>query len=122
MCITIKKEMFTGDIMKNAMWYLGFLSILSLLYFVEGKPGFLGFLGFLPYFGIYNIKDERLDINVGRATRNAFMYVMFFGTGTIVYCYLTKNPALLGPAFPVLFGGCLLVCVLSVFYYEFTGN
>jgi hypothetical protein len=114
--------MLWGDIMKNAMWYLGFLSILSLLYFVEGKAAFLGFLGFLPYFGMYNIKDERLDMNVGRATRNAFMYVMFFGTGTIVYCYLTKNPALLGPAFSVLFGGSLLVCVLSVFYYEYTGN
>jgi len=108
--------------MKNALWYLGFLSIFSLLFFVEGKPVFLCFLGFLSYFSLYNIKDERLEINVGKATRNAFVYMMFFGTGTIVYIYLTQSTELLAPAFPVLFGGSLLVCILSVLYYEVTGK
>jgi hypothetical protein len=108
--------------MKNALWYLGFLSVFSLLFFVERKPAFLGFLGFLSYFSLYRIKDERLEINVGKATRNAFMYMMFFGTGTLVYVYLVHDPDLLAPAFPVLFGGSLLLCVLSVLYYEITGK
>ncbi|MCK4247325.1 MAG: DUF3796 domain-containing protein [Methanomicrobia archaeon] len=108
--------------MKNALWYLGFLSIFSLLFLVEGKPAFLGFLGFLPYFSLYNIRDERLEINIGKATRNAFMYMMFFGTGTIVCVYLLHDPDLLAPAFPMLFGGSLLTCILSVLYYERTGK
>ena len=108
--------------MKNALWYLGFLSILSLLYFVEGKTGFIGFIGFISYFSIYSMSDERIEINVGRATRNAFMYVMFFGTGTIVYGYLTKNQEILLPAFVLLFGGSLIVCILSLFYYDRRGK
>jgi len=104
--------------MKNTMWYLGFLSILSLLFFVEWKVGFLGFLGFLPYFSIYKMNDERIERNVGKAARNAFMYTMFFGTGTIAYGYLTKNTEILMPAFILLFGGSLLVCIISLFYYD----
>ncbi len=104
--------------MKNALWYLGFLSVFSLLFFVDWKPAFLGFLGFLPYFSLYNIKDERLEVNVGRATRNTFMFTMFFGTGSIVYVYLVERPELLTSIFPVLFGGSLLVCILSILYYE----
>jgi len=108
--------------MKCTMWYLGFLSILSLLFFVEWKVGFLGFLGFLPYFSIYKMNDERIEMNVGKATRNAFMYTMFFGVGTIVYGYLTKNTEILMPAFSLLFGGSLIVCILSLFYYDRMGK
>lgn len=108
--------------MKNALWYLGFLSVLSLLYFVEWKAGFLGFLGFLPYFSVYKVSDERLEINLGRATRNAFMYVMLFGSGTITYGYVTQNREILLPAFALLFGGSLIICILSLFYYSRTGK
>ena len=108
--------------MKNVLWYLGFLSLVSLLYFVEGKTAFLWFLGFLPYFALYNVSDERLEIVVGRATRNTFMYTIFFGVGTIVYIYLTDKIELLAPAFVILLGGNLLVCLLSVLYYESRGK
>lgn len=108
--------------MKNMLWYLGFLSVLSLLYFVEGKIGFLGFLGFLPYFSIYKMGDERIEKNVGRATRNAFMYTVFVGSSTLAYGYLTKNTEILFPAFILLFGGALIVCLLSLFYYDRTGR
>jgi len=109
--------------MKNAFWYLGFLSIVSLLYFIEGKTAFLSFLGFIPYFAMYNLNDERLERTIGRATRNAFMYTIFFGVGTIVYIYLTKsNTELFAPAFVFLFGGSLIVCLLSVFYYDRAGK
>ena len=108
--------------MKNAMWYLGFLSVLSLLFFVEWKAGFLGFLGFIPYFSIYKMSDERIELNVGKATRNAFMYTMFFGSGTLVYGYLTQNLEIMLPAFTLLFGGSLLVGILSLLYYDRTGK
>ena len=104
--------------MKNILWYLGFLSAVSLLYFVEGKTAFLLFLSFIPYFATYNISDERLEINLGRATRNAFMYTILFGVATIVYIYLTHSIELFAPAFVVLFGGCLMVCLFSLLYYD----
>jgi hypothetical protein len=108
--------------MKNVFWYLGFLSVLSLLYFAEGKIGFLGFLGFISYFSIYKMSDERIEKNIGRATRNSFMYTTFFGAGTIAYGYLTKNMDILLPAFVILFGGALVVCLLSLFYYDRLGK
>ena len=108
--------------MKNTLWYLGFLSVVSLLYFVEGKTAFLWFLCFLPYFATYNMSDERIEMNFGRATRNAFMYTMFLGVATIVYIYLTQRTELFAPAFVFLFGGSLLVCLLSLLYYDRTGK
>jgi len=108
--------------MKNVLWYLGFLSLLSLLYFVEGKTAFLWFLSFIPYFATYNVNDERIEANTGRATRNAFAFTIFFGVATIVYIYLTHSTELFAPAFVVLFGGCLLVCILSLLYYDKTGR
>jgi len=108
--------------MKNMFWYLGFLSVLSLLFFVEGKAGFLGFLGFISYFSVYKLDDERIERNIGRATRNAFMYTIFFGSGTLAFGYLTKDLEILLPAFVVLFGGALIICLLSLFYYDRTGK
>lgn len=111
-----------GDVMKNVMWYLGFLSLLSLLYFVEGKTAFLWSLGFLSYFGLYKENDEMLEMLVGKATRNAFMYTMFFGAASVAYMYVTDTTELFGVAFVVLFGGSLLVCILSLFYYYRAGR
>ncbi len=111
-----------GDNMKNMLWYLGFLSLLSLLFFAEWNVGMLGFAGFISYFSIYNMSDERIEVNIGRATRNAFMYTTFFGSGIFAYGYLTKNLEILLPAFVLLFGGSLLVCLLSLFYYDKQGR
>jgi len=107
---------------KNSFWYLGFLSILSLLYFVEGKVGFLGFLGFISYFSVYKMSDERIEINIGKATRNAFLYTIFFGSATITYGYLTKNIEIMLPAVVILFGGALVICLISLFYYDKIGK
>ncbi|MCK5282930.1 MAG: DUF3796 domain-containing protein [Nanoarchaeota archaeon] len=108
--------------MKNMLWYLGFLSVVSLLYFVEGKTAFLWFLCFIPYFATYNASDERLEINFGRATRNAFMYVIFFGVASIVYIYLTHSIELFAPAFVILLGGSLMICLFSLLYYDKAGK
>ncbi len=108
--------------MKSAFWYLGFLSLLSLLFFVEWKIGFLGFLGFISFFSIYKMSDEMLEANIGRASRNAFLFAMFFGSLSLAYLYLTNNLELLKAAFVVLFGGGLLVCLISLFYYQKVGK
>jgi hypothetical protein len=109
--------------MKNVLWYLGFLSVVSVLYFIEGKTVFLWFLSFIPYFAMYNLSDERLEQIVGRATRNAFMFSIFFGVGMFVYIYLTNSSIeLFAPAFVFLLGGGLMVCLFSVFYYDRVGK
>lgn len=108
--------------MKSMLWYLGFLSVFSLLYFVEGKAGFLGFLGFISYFSVYNMNDEMLEKNVGRGTRNGFMFTMFFGAASIAYMYMTRSMDLFTVAFTMIFGGTLIVGILSIFYYSKTGK
>ncbi len=106
----------------NKLWYLGFLSLVSVLYFVEGKTAFLWFLAFIPYFALYNVSDERLDQNLGRATTNSFMFTVLAGVAALMYIYLTGSEALFAPAFVVLLGGSLLVCLISLFYYDKAGG
>ena len=108
--------------MKNMLWYLGFLSVVSLLYFVEGNFAFLWFLAFVSYFATYSLSDERLEVNLGRATRNAFMFGILFGVATVVYVYLTGNEELFAPAFVFLFGGSLVICLFSLFCYDKAGR
>jgi hypothetical protein len=109
--------------MKNALWCLGFLSLLSLLYFVDGGWTHLCFLGFVPYFATYWAKDERFELNVGRAAGNAFLYAVFSGAVSIVYISLTgKTVYNWAFAFVALWAGCIIVCVLSFYYYDLTGR
>jgi hypothetical protein len=108
--------------MKNALWYLGFLSLLSLLYLKEGKTAFLWSLGFIPYFSLYRVSDERLEALVGKATRNAFMYTMGSGAAIIVYIYLFGTTEFFPIAFVLMFGGTLLICITSLLYYHTKGE
>lgn len=108
--------------MKNPIWYLGFLSLLSLLYSVKGTWTYLCFLGFIPFFLTYWAKDERVDVNVGRASRNAFIYVVASGAVSIVYSSLTGDVTALRWAFALLFSGCIIICVLSFLYYDLRGG
>lgn len=105
--------------MKNTLWYLGFLSPLSLLYFVTGNIGFADFAAFAVYFTIYGENDERLQANVGLATRNAFLYVVFAGAISLIYINISKNMFYFPSAFALLFSGSILICVLSYFFYNF---
>lgn len=104
------------------LWYLGFLSVMSLLYFVEGNVNFLWFVAFIPYFATHNANDERMEENMGKATRNAFAYTIFFGVAAIAYIYLTGSVDLFAPAFVGMLGGTLIVCLLSLFYYDRRGR
>ncbi len=105
--------------MKNALWYLGFLSPLCLLYFVTGNIGFAGFAAFAVYFTVYGENDERLQRNVGLATRNAFLYVVFAGAASIIYTTIIKDNSIFPVAFTLLFSGSIIICVLSYFFYNF---
>jgi hypothetical protein len=104
--------------MKNALWYLGFLTPLSILFFVTGETGYLGFAAFAPYFMIYGENDERLRLNVGLATRNAFLYVVLSGAICIIYMNLTQNVSFFPFAFTLLFSGSIIVSVISYAFYN----
>lgn len=104
--------------MKNALWYLGFLSPLSLLYFLTGEIGFLGFAAFALYFTIYKENDERLQINAGLATRNAFLYVVLIGAIFFFYINITQNKSFFPIAFVLMFSGSIVISVLSYGYYN----
>jgi asparagine N-glycosylation enzyme membrane subunit Stt3 len=109
--------------MKNVLWYIGFLSFLSLLYFKDHDTGFLLFLSFLLFFFTYLAKkDERIDINIGRATRNAFLYTMGSSAVAILYITLVGNVALYQWAFAGVITGTLGISVLSFLYYDLSGK
>ena len=108
---------------RSSLWYLGFLSLLSLLYFVNGNPGFFGFLGFVPYFVIYRMGDERIEANIGKASRNAFMFAVLLGSAALTYIRLMGlgNDAFV-EAFGLMLGGLLTVCLGSLVWYEAAGR
>jgi hypothetical protein len=104
--------------MKNALWYLGFLSPLSLLYFFTGEVGFLGFAVFALYFTIYKENDERLEINAGLATRNAFLYAALVGAISLFYINISQDKSFFPIVFVLMFSGSIVVSVLSYGYYN----
>jgi len=109
--------------MKNILWYLGFISILSILYFIKGDSGYLLFLSFALFFFTYWTKaDERINQNIGRATRNAFLYTMFSSVLSILYINLTENIDFYQWGFALVITGTLAICILSFLYYDNTGN
>jgi hypothetical protein len=72
--------------------YLGFLGLLCLLAVPTGNLGFLGFVTFFGYFLYRNaINDERFQINVGRAARNAFILSMAVFALSLAYGALTSR-------------------------------
>lgn len=108
--------------MRNVLWYLGFLSFLGMLYFVNGKWTFLCFLGFLPYFVTFWAQDERIEINVGRASRNAFLYTVVSGAAGIVYISMIGDIEAFCWTFALLFTGAIIICVFSFLYYDLGGR
>jgi hypothetical protein len=69
----------------NLMGYLGFLGFLGLLGFITDNPGFFGFFGFLSSMWGRG-SDERVDQNVNRACRNAFVFTM--AASALLFSYI----------------------------------
>ncbi|MBU7031553.1 MAG: DUF3796 domain-containing protein [Theionarchaea archaeon] len=108
--------------MRNVLWYLGFMSLLSLLYFMDRDAGYLLYVSFAMFFFTYNAKDERVQINEGKASRNAFLYMMITAALSLAYVSFTGNIRFYQWAFALVIAGALAVCVLSFKYYENTGD
>jgi peptidoglycan biosynthesis protein MviN/MurJ (putative lipid II flippase) len=108
--------------MKNGLWCLGFLGPLSLLYFFMGEVGFLGFAIFALYFTIYKENDERLEINAGLATRNAFLYAVLVGAISLFYINISQDKSFFPIAFVSMFSSSIVISVLSYGYYNSKGE
>ncbi len=70
--------------------YLGFLGFLGFLGIFTSNLGFLGFFGFFSFFSYRKIlSDERLEENVDKAGKNAFVVsIPVFALSTILVVLL----------------------------------
>jgi hypothetical protein len=98
---------------------LGFLGLLGL---VTGNSGFLGFFGF---FGFWSSmwgrgSDERVDQNVNRACRNAFVFTV--AASALLFSYMavlrTAEAFQLAMSVAFFFAIGLTIFVASFFYYD----
>ena len=99
--------------------YLGFLGLLGFLGIFTSNVGFLGFLGFFAFFAHGQvIHDERLEANINRAARNAFVVsVIFFVIGMAAIA-LSADKSLFIYAFPGNFALLITTFAFSLQYYE----
>jgi len=99
--------------------YLGFLGFLGLLGLVTDKPGFFGFFGFLSSLWGRG-SDERVDQNVNRACRNAFVFSTV--ASALLFSYIailrTGEAFQFAVAISALFAGSLTIFVASFVYYN----
>jgi len=109
---------------RNNIGYMGLLGFLGLLGLVTGNPGFFGFFGFFGFLSALWGKgtDERVDNNVNRACRNAFIFCI--GASTFFIAYIAGLRAV--DAFPlalsILFTGNMVVFVASFIYFNERGD
>ncbi len=110
------------ELRRNLIGYLGFLGFLGLLGLASDNPGFFGFFGF---FGFWSSmwgrgSDERVDQNVNRACRNAFLFTTI--ASALLFSYLAVLGAAeafqLAMSVAVLFAGGLIMFVVSFIYYD----
>jgi len=110
------------EMRRNLMGYLGFLGFLGLLGLVTDNPGFFGFFGFFGFWSSMWGKgsDERIDQNVNRACRNAFVFSIV--ASALLFSYIAILRAAeafqLAMSVAVLFAGGLIIFVASFVYYD----
>ncbi|VVB88007.1 Uncharacterised protein [uncultured archaeon] len=109
---------------RNNIGYLGLIGFLGLLGLVTGNTGFYGFFGAFGFFGAVGGRgrDERVERNINRACRNAFVLSVVASSISLAYAGAFKAvenyPLLL--ALP--FVGSMLLFALSYTYYDRKGD
>lgn len=100
--------------------YLGFLGLLGLLGLFTGNTGFYGFFGFFGFFGFKGLRaDERLEENLNRAARNAFVTGIAAYAVAVVAATVAVQPAMvLSFGLAISFALQMLAFTFSFAYYE----
>jgi len=107
---------------RNLIGYLGFLGFLGLLGLITDNPGFFGFFGFFGFLSSMwgRGSDERIDQNINRACRNAFVFSII--ASALLFSYIailrTAEAFQLAMSVVVLFAGGLAIFVASFVYYD----
>ena len=109
------------EMRRSLIGYLGFLGLLGLLGLITDNPGFFGFFGFFGFWSsMWGKSDERVDQNVNRACRNAFVFTM--AASALLFSYVailrTAEAFQLAVSVAVLFAGSLTIFVASFVYYD----
>lgn len=99
--------------------YLGFLGMLGVLGIFTDNIGFYGFFGFFGFF-FYGrvINDERLETNVNKSARNAFIVALPVFVIATVIAGILKDLMVYSYAFIALFILQLLTFSFSLKFYE----
>jgi hypothetical protein len=99
---------------KNKLGYLGFLGFIGLLGLVNSWM--FAFFSFCTLF-VFLRGDERIDRNIGRACRNAFVFDTTVITFSMVYIMLSKVFEAM-PVFVAALSQGLTIFSLSYWYYS----
>ncbi len=108
----------------NLVNYLGLFGFLGLLGFITGNIGFYGFFGFFGFLSILGGtgSDERIDKNINRACRNAYVVITITMVGTLVYVVSFNAIQLFPLAFALLFIASVVTFVVSFIAYDRRGD
>ena len=98
------------------LWLLGFLGLLGFVTSNEGYFGFCGFFGFSALGVLTN--DERLEMNINKSARNAFIASIIFFIATVIFSALTANRSIFIYAFIVNFLLIMNVFGISLLIYD----
>ena len=102
------------------LWFLGFLGLLGL---VTKNAGYYGFFGFFGFLGLSFIKnDERLEANINRAARNAFLTAIIVFIAVLIYSAFASDLSIFFTAFMVSFALQVIVFVVSFRIYDRIGG
>jgi hypothetical protein len=109
---------------KSKTVYLGLLGFLGLLGLFTGNYGLYGFFGFFGFFSPLGGRgsDERVERNVNRACRNAFVFDLGVSALFIVYIATSRVIEAFAPAFAIIFAGSLILFTASFIYYDRRGD
>jgi len=102
---------------KNKIGYLGVPGFLGLLGLITQNSGFYGFFGFFGGRG----SDERVEKNINRACRNAFIFITITSALSLAYIAAFKAVEIWPLALSLPFIA-IIVFALFYIYYDRRGD
>ena len=113
---------------RNRLGYLGLLGLLGFLGFMTERPSwflsfsfFSFFTGFFPRKGVSS--DERVEMNLSRASRNAFAFMMATATFSVAYVEVFGAVEVFTRlVLTALFAVGLNIFAFSYLYFDMSGN
>ena len=108
-----------GKMKSSWLKYLGFLGFLGFLGIFTHNIGFYGFFGFFGFFSYAKtVSDERLEMNINKSARNAFLVMLPVFVIATVVAGIMKDLSVYIYAFIVLVILQLIIFSFSLKFYE----